>query len=97
VNVVCPAFVATSIFDNASVVGAGASDLRQLADKNLPFGMLTAEDAAARTLAGVARNRAVIVFPFHARVLWWLQRLSPALLAAFARRAIRDFRALRPQ
>jgi hypothetical protein len=36
-------------------------------------------------LRGVARNRAIIVFPFLARYLWWLHRISPSITGFVAR------------
>jgi hypothetical protein len=41
---------------------------------------------AADVLAGVARNRAVIVTPRHARVAWRTYRLSPRLVMDLAPR-----------
>ena len=43
-------------------------------------------------LNGVERNKAIVVFPMLARVLWWLYRLSPTLLLFFGRKFMRDFR-----
>ncbi len=43
-------------------------------------------------LDGVERNKAIVVFPMLARVLWWLYRLSPNLLLSFGRKFMRDFR-----
>jgi short-subunit dehydrogenase len=56
-------------------------------------GLLGAERAARTILRGVARNRAMIVFPLHARVLWGLYRLWPPLLFPLGRKMVRDFRA----
>jgi hypothetical protein len=53
------------------------------------------EEAAERILDGVARNRALIVFPAYARLLWWGYRLVPALLAPLGRKLIRDLRKIR--
>ena len=36
----------------------------------LPFALVESDDAARRILRGVARNQAVIAFPFYARLLW---------------------------
>jgi short-subunit dehydrogenase len=48
---------------------------------------ISPEDAATRILKGVAKRRTMIVFPFYAKVFWYLDRLSPGLLDP-ARRAI---------
>jgi hypothetical protein len=41
--------------------------------------------AARVILRDVARNRAIIVFPFLARYLWWLHRISPTITDFIAR------------
>jgi NAD(P)-dependent dehydrogenase (short-subunit alcohol dehydrogenase family) len=50
---------------------------------------------AVKVLAQVARNRAIIVVPAWWKLLWWLDRLSPALSLVVARRLVdsarRDF------
>lgn len=61
----------------------------------LPFTPIPAERAAERILRGVARNEALIVFPFYARLLWWLGRINGALVAPLHRRMVTDFRAAR--
>jgi hypothetical protein len=42
--------------------------------------MMDTRKAARIILDGVARNRAVIVLPAQARILWWLYRLNSSLL-----------------
>jgi len=91
VNAVCPGFIETRIFDAATVTSVTKKDLLGL----IPFKFIPAEEAAARILQGVARNQAFIVFPFYARVLWWLYRLSPALMARIGSKAIADAEKLR--
>jgi short-subunit dehydrogenase len=61
----------------------------------VPFKMMDATKAARAILHGVGRNQAIIVFPFHARFLWWLDRRVPALSGFMGRKGIKDFRALR--
>lgn len=91
VSVVCPGFIDTGIFDAATIVRASKREVLSL----VQFKMMDAEEAARRTLRGVERNQARIVFPFYARLLWWLYRLSPELLAPAGRKMIRDFEKLR--
>ncbi|MBI1733626.1 MAG: SDR family NAD(P)-dependent oxidoreductase [Candidatus Rokubacteria bacterium] len=91
VSVVCPGFVQSGIYDAATVVNADRTALFE----KMPFPRVPAERAARRILDGVARNEAIIVFPFYARVLWWLGRLSPAVLRPLHRRMVADFRAAR--
>lgn len=91
VSVVCPGFIATNIFNASQAINV---DQQRLVD-NIPFAIVPADEAARRILAGVARNRAVIVFPAYARVFWWLQRLHRVLALPLARGMMRDFRKLR--
>jgi hypothetical protein len=52
--------------------------------------------AAARIILDqVARNRAFIIFPFYARLIWWLYRLNPSIFNLLFRKMLRDFRKLR--
>jgi short-subunit dehydrogenase len=79
-----------------------ASDLSLVenADKEkaldqLPFKPMDARAAAKKILRGVERNRAIIVFPFHARLLWWLNRISSKLVFPLSLKTVRDFRKAR--
>ena len=56
------------------------------------FKMIGADGAARRILDGVARNKAIIVFPWVARVLWLLYRVSPGLLFPLGRKLVRKYR-----
>lgn len=93
VSVVCPGFVQTGIFDATPVLQANMEDLLA----KIPFKMIEATKAARLILRGVTRNRAIIIFPPHARIFWWLNRLHPALNAPFGRKMVRDFRAIRTE
>ena len=91
VSVVCPGFVQTGMLD-APVLKANRDELLS----RLPARAIWDPTKAARViLRGVARNRSIIVFPFYARLLWWLHRLHPAISAFWAGKTIRDFRDLR--
>ncbi|MEX5718987.1 SDR family NAD(P)-dependent oxidoreductase [Geodermatophilus maliterrae] len=86
VSVVCPGGVDTPILDKGMppdlprVPTAEATDTRAVITK-LSGGHLYGADAlAADVLRGVDRNRAIIVAPRQARIMWRLMRLSPALL-----------------
>lgn len=73
---VCPGFIHTQILDNALLVGVE----RDAVESAVPFRFMSVEAATARILRGVAGNRALIVFPWKIRILWWLERLAPALV-----------------
>jgi NAD(P)-dependent dehydrogenase (short-subunit alcohol dehydrogenase family) len=88
VSAVCPAYIQTRIFDAGLYAGTDAQGILAVN----PFKFMDAGDAARAVLRGVERNRAVIVFPFYARLLWWLTRLHPAIAVAINRKTARDFR-----
>jgi NAD(P)-dependent dehydrogenase (short-subunit alcohol dehydrogenase family) len=91
VSVVCPGFVDTAIYENA--IGMQIDKDEFLA--KLPVKLVSAPDAARAILRGVERNEAIIVFPFYARLAWWLMRINPSLLARFHRRTLAHLRAMR--
>lgn len=91
VTAVCPGFIRTRILDNALMVGVD----RARAEAAVPFRFLDAAPTAETILRGVRRNRALVVFPWEIRLLWWLDRLSPPLVDALSALAARRYRALR--
>jgi NAD(P)-dependent dehydrogenase (short-subunit alcohol dehydrogenase family) len=91
VSTVCPGIVQTRIFD-APVLKAKKEDL----PKPL-FKMMDATKAARCILKGVEHNKALIVFPLHAKLIWWPYRISPSILEPLGRRIVRDFRAVRKE
>ena len=91
VSVVCPGFIDTAIYDNA--IGVKVDKDEFLA--KLPVRLISAPDAARAILRGVERNRAIIVFPFYARFLWWMVRMYPGALHGFQRKTLANLRAMR--
>ncbi len=88
-SVVCPGFVRTPIFDALEFVGADKEKVLKL----LPLKreqMMSPERAAEKILDGVDKNRAIIIFPFLARLIWWLCRFCPSILAPLNRKMVRD-------
>ena len=85
VTVLCPGAVDTAILDRPP-----AADLPQTASEpvtarayltRLHQRPMTAERFASRALRDVSRNRAISVIPRSANALWYLHRLSPALVS----------------
>jgi len=90
VSVICPGPVRTAIFDQAVVVKAR----RDFFSRWPSFMMVDPAKAANVILEGVARNRSIIIFPLHARILWWLNRIHPGILDFIGRQgfsALRKF------
>ncbi len=88
-SVVCPGFVCTPIFDALEVVGADKEKVLKL----LPLKreqMMSPERAAEIILDGVGKNRSIIIFPFIARLTWWLYRFCPSIFAPLSRKMVRD-------
>lgn len=93
VSVVCPGFIQTGIFDSATYIHAKQEEMLA----RLPFKPMDVDAAARIILRGVARNKAIIVFPFYGRLLWWLQRIHNSLTRPLARKTVKDFREARTQ
>jgi NAD(P)-dependent dehydrogenase (short-subunit alcohol dehydrogenase family) len=91
VSVICPGFVDTAIYENA--IGVKIDKDEFLA--KLPVRLVSAAGAARAILRGVERNEAIVVFPFYARLLWWLTRINAGTLAGFHRRMLANMRAMR--
>lgn len=85
---VCPGFIKTGIYENATYNRLD----RKEAFSQIPFRLVELDAAVQTILRGVARNRELIVFPAYARVLWWLARFAPGLLAPVHLKTIRDLR-----
>lgn len=91
VSAVCPGFIQTGIFD----AGTFVRSTKEAFLSQIPFKLMDARAAARKILRGVERNRAIIVFPFYARFLWWLSRINPSLLSPLSRKTVNDFRRTR--
>ncbi len=86
VQVVCPGYIETSLFDASLLAGdLNVDDLRE----RIPIKFLEVETAVKKILKGVEKNQAFIVFPFYVRFFWWIQRISPAFFTAFSSLAMR--------
>ena len=91
VSVVCPGFIESNIYTASEAVNVPQEKLLD----QIPFKKVPTDTAATKILEGVARNKAIIVFPGYARLIWWLYRLSPHTSAWLGRQMVRDFRKLR--
>ena len=91
VSVVCPGFIESNIYTASEAVNVPQEKLLG----QIPFKKVPTDTAATKILEGVDRNKAIIVFPGYARLIWWLYRLSPHTSAWLGRQMIRDFRKLR--
>lgn len=88
VSAVCPAYIKTGIFDHGAYVGTSQKGIESL----IPFKYVDVDVAARKVLRGVERNKAMIVFPFYAKLLWWLTRLNPENAVNVNRKTAQAFR-----
>lgn len=96
VTCVCPGDMKTDIYRNLTVVNMDKATIeRDSRRTHFLLPQWTAERAARVILAGVARNRAMIVFPWVARVFWWIHRLAPPLIYRVSLLRFRMFRRMR--
>jgi NAD(P)-dependent dehydrogenase (short-subunit alcohol dehydrogenase family) len=92
VSAICPGVMKTAFFDTAPVLNANREEFMSM------FKLITMTDidrAAKIVLRGVARNRAMIVFPLNARIAWWLHRLHPSIMVLVGRYNMMRFRKLK--
>jgi NAD(P)-dependent dehydrogenase (short-subunit alcohol dehydrogenase family) len=93
VSVICPGYIQTNIFEASPWRKINKDDIL----RKIPFKIIEAEEAARIILRGVARNKALIVFPGYARFFWFLSRLSLKLVGPLDRKTVKDFRATRSE
>ncbi len=91
VNVACPGYVKTDIYNTSPVINA---DKNKVWEKPM-FKMISAHKASQIILHGIERNKPIIVFPFYAKLLWWLCRINPFIFFSLGKNIVKDFQALR--
>jgi NAD(P)-dependent dehydrogenase (short-subunit alcohol dehydrogenase family) len=97
VSVLCPGVVRTPLLSGGKHgIFVAAIPEQEQRDRALRyferFRPMDVRRFAAKTLDQVARNRPIIVVPAWWKVLWWLDRLSPALSLFVAQRAFQSAR-----
>jgi short-subunit dehydrogenase len=74
VTALCPGLVRTGIFETAMTGG----------DKTAPkfprWMTASPERVARRAVRAIRKNQGMVVVTAHARLVWWVKRLSPWLL-----------------
>lgn len=91
VSVLCPGFTETSLLDggtDSGVAGPGVISVRPMI-RVMGIGIATPEAIADSCLTGLRKDRAVIVAPLSARVLWRACRFAPGLADRLATRTAR--------
>lgn len=96
-SVVCPGYVDTPIlFEHGVHKYADKMGIRSRDDAKRELGVkaMNVDDAAAVICKGVAKNQAVILVTFHAKVLYHLRRLFPFLFPLLTKFALEKARKL---
>ncbi len=94
VTVVCPGTMNTGMGEAGTILHADRKVLESRARNKQTMDPTV---AARIVLRGVERNQRMIVFPFDARLLWWVHRLEPALLGWFDSYLVNHLRAARTE
>jgi NAD(P)-dependent dehydrogenase (short-subunit alcohol dehydrogenase family) len=82
-SVICPGFIRTPIYESCKLVDLEREKIFKKAPKGMDPGK-----CARIILQGVEGNRAFIVVTFPAKILWYIQRLSPGLARALVGQTI---------
>jgi NAD(P)-dependent dehydrogenase (short-subunit alcohol dehydrogenase family) len=90
ITVICPGVTDTAIWEASPLRAVD----RETTLNALPFRPYDVDRAAATILRGVARRQAMVVFPTHARLIWWANRLVPGVALGVVRLVVRYLRAL---
>jgi short-subunit dehydrogenase len=88
-TLICPGYIATNLFKAGTFEGSLRSG--NILER-IPFRLIEVDAAVAHTLEAVLARKSIAVFPFYGRVLWWIHRLSPRLMAGLMRLMMRDQR-----
>lgn len=94
VSALCPGFIRTAILEGGGKYGRIVQDVSPETQKKL--GDLTrpanVNAFAEKALQAIARNDAIIIYPWWYRVIWWVQRLSPAIGLFLSKKMLEETR-----
>lgn len=93
ISVICPGVIRTPILDGGEY---GAINMKIPADRLSEIWEelrpMAPDIFAKKVLRAVANNKAIIIVPSWWKIIWWLNRLSPALGIAFAKNRFNKMR-----
>jgi short-subunit dehydrogenase len=96
VSCVCPGDIKTDIYKNMTVVNMDLATIeRDSRRTHFLLPQWSAARAAHEILAGVAKGKAMIIFPFLGRLYWRFHRLVPAFVYWITLQRMRMFRQMR--
>jgi NAD(P)-dependent dehydrogenase (short-subunit alcohol dehydrogenase family) len=90
ISAVCPGYVQTSMSSSIKTIGFD----REALLAKFPGNFMDVDEAIEKLLQGVIKNEAIVIFPFSARVLWWMNRIHGSLLEAVMRVIVKTVRSL---
>ncbi len=90
VSVACPGVIHTPIFDTATF--AGNVDGKKVKHATLEHGAISAANCARKIIAGVTKNKGIILVKPVDYVFWILYRMSPSILSPINRYIAKYFR-----
>lgn len=86
-----PGYVDTGIYRSATFRKTSFDKtMRQI--EGLGFGVISADDSAARIIRSVRRGRKEFAFPAYASVLKWIAPRSPSIIGAIHSKIVKGFR-----
>jgi len=89
VSVVCPGLIDTPIQDAIKLIKVDKEQLKTIAPKFMPV-----KDCAKEIIAGVEKNKAIILITGLTKISWVVQRLSPGLIRWIWKNNLKKFRKL---
>jgi short-subunit dehydrogenase len=89
VSVLCPGVIRTAILDGGGKFGKALEPADDDSQRE-QFERLRPMDP--KRFAVQARNKAIVVIPWSWKLVWWLERLSPALSQSLSRRRFAQLR-----
>jgi NAD(P)-dependent dehydrogenase (short-subunit alcohol dehydrogenase family) len=92
VSVVCPGLIKTAIWKKTRMMKASNEDMIHMIGEGI---LLDLDYTTKMILNGICLNQAIIIFPLHAKAMWWLYRLSPSTFAPVGNIIVYMFRAIR--
>jgi NAD(P)-dependent dehydrogenase (short-subunit alcohol dehydrogenase family) len=91
VSVLCPGVIRTPILEGGKYGKMlGEISPEKLRDALEKFKPMSPGIFAEKVLNGVAKNRAIIIFPAWWKLFWWTNRLSPSLAISLAQKRFQD-------
>jgi NAD(P)-dependent dehydrogenase (short-subunit alcohol dehydrogenase family) len=91
VSTICPGYVKTAMSSEIKTIKISREALLTAYPESY---FMETDQAVERILAGVCKNEAIVIFPFSARLLWWVSRLHGGLLEKVQRTIVKMIRGL---